>query len=123
MNSKNAMVKTVRRFLSVFILFLCAASVAFAQAGRGSISGLVSDPSGAIVSGAKVTLLNPATGVAQHTVTSQGGLYTFISLNPGTYVVTASQTGFENVARNNVPVTVDQVTTVNIALEVGSVNE
>jgi ABC-type oligopeptide transport system substrate-binding subunit len=83
MNSKNAMVKTVRRFLSVFILFLCAASVAFAQAGRGSISGLVSDPSGAIVSGAKVTLLNPATGVAQHTVTSPGGLYTFISLNPG----------------------------------------
>ena len=116
MNSKNAVAKTVRRFLSVFILFLCAASVAFAQAGRGSISGLVSDPSGAIVSGAKVTLLNPATGVAQHTVTSSAGLYTFISLNPGVYQVTASQTGFKNVAQDKVTVTVDQVTEVNITL-------
>lgn len=123
MNSKNAVAKTVRRFLSVFILFLCAASVAFAQAGRGSISGLVSDPSGAIVSGAKVTLLNPATGVAQHTVTSSAGLYTFISLNPGVYQVTASQTGFKNVAQDKVTVTVDQVTEVNITLLVGAISE
>jgi hypothetical protein len=123
MNSRNVMVKTVRNFLSVCILFLCASSVAFAQAGRGSISGLVSDPSGAIVSGAKVTALNHATGITQHTVTSDAGLYSFVSLNPGIYTVTASQKGFESVAQNNVLVTVDQVTTVNIALQVGSVAE
>jgi hypothetical protein len=123
MNSGNAMVKTARSFLSVCILFLCAGSVAFGQAGRGSISGLVSDPSGAIVNGAQVTALNSATGVALHTVTSEAGLYSFVSLTPGVYVVTASQKGFESVARNNVTVTVDQVATVNIALQVGSVNE
>ena len=61
MNSRNAMVKTVRNFLSVCILFLCAGSVALAQAGRGSISGLVTDPAGALIPGAKVVLLNPAT--------------------------------------------------------------
>ena len=44
-------------------------------------------------------------------------------MTPGTYQVTASQKGFERVAQNNVVVTVDQVTTVNIALRVGSVNE
>jgi hypothetical protein len=54
----------VRNFLSVCILCLCAGSVALAQAGRGSISGLVSDPSGAVVSGAQVTALSQATGVA-----------------------------------------------------------
>ena len=123
MNRRNAIVKTVRNFLSVCILFLCAGSVAFAQAGRGSISGLVSDPSGAVVNGAKVTALNHATGVELHTVTSAAGLYTFVSLNPGLYVVTASQKGFESVAQDNVMVTVDQVTTVNIALRVGSVTE
>ena len=123
MNSGNAIVKTVRNFLSVCILCLCAGSVALAQAGRGSISGLVSDPSGAVVSGAQVTALSQATGVAQHTVTSDAGLYSFVSLNPGIYVVTASQKGFETVAQHNVLVTVDQVTTANIALRVGNVAE
>src|SRR5580658_2533466 len=116
MNSRNAIVKAGRNFLSVCVLLLCAGSMAFAQAGRGSISGLVSDPSGAIVSGAKVTALDHATGVALHTVTNAAGLYSFVSLNPGTYVVTASQKGFESVAQKNVLVTVDQVSTVNITL-------
>ncbi len=123
MNSGNAMVETARNFLSVGIILLCASSVALAQAGRGSISGLVSDPAGALVQGAQVTLLNPATGVTQHTVTSGAGLYTFISLNPGVYKVTASQKGFKNIAQDKVTVTVDQVTEVNITLQVGAISE
>ncbi|MGB0050111.1 MAG: carboxypeptidase regulatory-like domain-containing protein, partial [Terriglobales bacterium] len=97
--------------------------MALAQAGRGSISGLVSDPSGAIVKGATVTALDHATGVSLKTVTSAGGLYTFISLTPGNYVVTASQKGFASVAQDNVLVTVDHVSTVNIALQVGTFTE
>jgi hypothetical protein len=50
-------------------------------------------------------------------------LYSFVSLSPGLYVVTASQKGFEGVAQDNVLVTVDQVANVNIALRVGSVSE
>ena len=115
--------KTVRNFLSVCILFLCASSVAFAQAGRGSVSGLVTDPAGAVIAGAKVTLLNRANGVEQHSVTNGQGLYTFISLNPGVYKVTASESGFESVAQDNVNVTVDQMSTVNIALRVGAVTD
>ena len=120
MNSRNAMVKTVRSFLSVSILCLCAASVALAQAGRGSISGLVSDPAGAVVPGAQVTLLNQPTGLTQHTVTTAAGLYSFISLNPGVYQVTAGPKGFASVARDKVTVSVDQVTEVNITLRVGA---
>jgi hypothetical protein len=123
MNRRDTLVKTTRNFLSAGILIVCAASVALAQAGRGSISGLVSDPAGALVSGAQVTLLNPATGVMQHTVTSSAGLYTFISLNPGVYNVTASQKGFKSLARDKVTVTVDQVTELNITLEVGAITE
>ncbi|MGA8502215.1 MAG: carboxypeptidase regulatory-like domain-containing protein [Candidatus Sulfotelmatobacter sp.] len=123
MNRRNALVKTAWKFLFAGILCLCAVSVALAQAGRGSVSGLVTDPAGAVVAGAKVVLLNQATGVAQHSVTSSGGLYTFISLNPGVYQVTASQKGFKNVAQDKVIVTVDQVTEVNITLQVGAISE
>jgi len=123
MNNRNTLVKTVRNFLSVSILLFCAASIALAQAGRGGISGLVTDPAGAVVAGAKVVLLNQATGVTQRTVTSSAGLYAFISLNPGTYQVTASQSGFKSVAQEKVGVTVDQVTEVNITLQVGAISE
>jgi hypothetical protein len=123
MKSSNAMVKTGRSLLAVCILFLCAGSVALAQAGRGSISGLVTDTGGAVISGAQVVLRNPATGGTQHTLTSSAGLYTFISLNPGVYQVTVSQTGFKSVAEDKITVTVDQVTEVNITLSVGAISE
>ncbi len=123
MNSRNATANNLRKFFSVCVLFLCATSLALAQAGRGSISGLVTDPGGALIQGAQVTLLNPSTGVKQHTVTSGAGLYTFISLNPGVYRVTASQPGFKSLAQEKVTVNVDQVTEVNITLQVGAATE
>ncbi|MGC1374075.1 MAG: carboxypeptidase-like regulatory domain-containing protein, partial [Candidatus Sulfotelmatobacter sp.] len=110
MKGRNAFIKKVGSFFCVCTLFLYAGSIALAQAGRGSISGLVTDPGGAVIPGAKVVLLNRATGVTQHTVTTGAGLYTFLSLNPGVYQVTASQTGFKKLTHDNVTVTVDQVT-------------
>jgi hypothetical protein len=123
MKIANASTTAVWRFLFVLILFLCASAAAIAQAGRGGVNGMVTDPSGAIVPGAKVTALNHATGVKLSTISTAAGLYTFVSLIPGDYEVTASLKGFESVAQDNVKVTVDQVSTVNIALRVGSVNE
>jgi len=123
MKNWKASATTMGCFLFACVVFLCAATAALAQAGRGSISGLVTDPTGAIVPGANVTATNHATGVALHSVTTSAGLYSFVALNPGVYEVTASLKGFESVARDNVSVTVDQVRTVNITLRVGSVNE
>lgn len=123
MNNRKARVETVRNFLSVCIVFLCAAGVALAQAGRGSISGTVTDPGGAVIQGAQVVLLNHANGLTQHTVTNAAGLYNFISLNPGVYQVTASQSGFANVAQDKVTVSVDQATEVNLSLRVGAATE
>ena len=114
---------TMRHFLFTCIVLSCTASSALAQAGRGSISGLVSDLTGAIVPGATITALSHATGVEQHSVTSAGGLYSFVSLNPGAYKVTVSLKGFQTAVQDNVQVTVDQVSTVNIVLGVGKVSE
>jgi hypothetical protein len=123
MKSRNSVVKIALNFISVFVLLLCAGSTALAQAGRGSISGLVTDSGGALVPGVQVVLLNRATGVKQHTITTSAGLYTFISLNPGVYQVTASQRGFKTEAQDNVTVTVDQGTEVNMTLSVGAITE
>ncbi|MGB6692014.1 MAG: carboxypeptidase regulatory-like domain-containing protein [Terracidiphilus sp.] len=123
MKTWNSGANLIRNFISVWVFLLCVTTAAFAQAGRGGISGLVTDPSGAAVAAARVNLLNHATGVAQSTVTTGAGLYSFVSLAPGSYVVTASAKGFESVARDNVGVNVDQVSEINIALRVGNVSE
>jgi len=77
------------------MLLLSAGNCILGQAGRGGISGTITDPSGALVPGAKVTALDHATGITQSTVSTAAGLYSFVSLNPGDYEVKASRTGFE----------------------------
>jgi Carboxypeptidase regulatory-like domain len=113
----------IRKSFCICLLFLTAGAAALAQAGRGGLSGLVSDPTGAVIPGAKVTLLNKATGATQSTVTTAAGLYSFVSLAPGVYQVTATQQGFETAVRTHIEVTVDQVATVNISLSIGSVSQ
>jgi Carboxypeptidase regulatory-like domain len=109
------------RLLSILALSMAAS--AFGQAGRGAVSGLVTDPSGALVPGAKITLSNNATGVAQTTTTTAGGLYSFVSLAPGSYSVTATLSGFQTLEQDHVLVTVDQTTSLNLTLRVGSINQ
>jgi Carboxypeptidase regulatory-like domain len=123
MNSRHFRTGAVQSVFSTLFLVLLMGMTAFGQAGRGSVSGTVTDQASAVVSGAQVTLLNPATGVALHTTSNSAGLYTFISLNPGTYQVTASEKGFVTVTQDKVVVNVDEVTTANIALRVGAQTE
>jgi hypothetical protein len=112
-------------FLASITVFVLTgfASVAFAQAGRGSISGLVTDQSGAIIPGAKVMAESQATGLKLSTVSSDAGLYTFVSLAPGVYRVTATASGFDTLVMNNIRVSVDQATNANLSLRIGSVSE
>ena len=70
-----------------------------------------------------MTATETATGAKLTATTTAGGIYSFVSLSPGNYEVSASQTGFETTVRKGVIVTVDQSTTVNISMKVGSVSE
>src|SRR5437764_7424754 len=113
-------------FLAAIILCLLPFSLTsfvFAQAGRGAISGSVTDASGAIIPGAAVTATDTATGSKLTATTTAAGIYSFVSLPPGAYEVSASQKGFETTLRKGVIVTVDQSTTVNLSMKVGSVSE
>jgi len=111
------------RSLFLICLLIGFASIAFAQAGRGSISGLVTDTSGAIIPGAKVVAQSQATDLKLSTMSTASGLYSFVSLAPGEYQVTASAKGFETLIEKNITVSVDQVSTINLTLKVGSVSE
>ena len=115
--------KSLFRLLCPLFLLVIASTVVLAQAGRGSISGLVADSTGAIIPGAKVTATNRGTGVHISTVSSSAGLYSFVSLSPGDYEISVSAKGFDTAVNKNVHVSVDHSTTLNMALNVGSVNE
>ncbi len=111
------------RIFLLLSLLLSLSAIAFAQAGRGAISGLIIDPSGAIIPGARVTALNQATGVRVAAQSSAAGLYSFVSLSPGQYEVSVTASGFATAVHKNIAVTVDQVSSVNIVLSVGGVSE
>jgi hypothetical protein len=91
-------IRNVTRRLALFlvtVLALTAFSVsAFAQAETGQISGTVTDSSGAVVSGAKVTALFVDTNTKRETATNQNGAYVLTSLQPGKWEVSAAATGF-----------------------------
>jgi hypothetical protein len=104
-------------------LTLAAAATACAQAGRGGISGLVTDTSGAVIPGVSVQARNLATGAVFQTVTTHSGLYSFVALAPANYQVSVSHPGFETSIHKNVIVTVDQTIVVNIRLHPGALTQ
>src|SRR5580704_15695722 len=122
-------IKKIRRalfsqvILGLGALIFCATPLLTAQAGRGAISGLVTDTSGAIIPGAAVIATGEGTGTKLTADTSAAGSYSFVSLAPGKYDVSATQRGFETTIHKGVVVDLDQATTVNLNLKVGSVSE
>lgn len=85
----------------------------------GDVTGIISDPSGAVVPSATVTLKNTGTGQTQTATTNSSGVYRFSLLPPGQYTVTANAAGFQN-AERAVTVSVGQATTLNLQLPVGT---
>ncbi len=100
-----------------------AASLLAQVAGRGSLSGLVTDSSGAAIAGAAVKLTNIDTGVVVSGRTSAGGLYSFLSLVPGNYQLKVEQSGFKTSVQNKITVAVDAEQRVNMSLQVGGVSQ
>ena len=100
---------------------LCALPL-LAQIEVGRVTGTVTDQSGAVVNGAKVTLTNNDTGVVATKMTADG-IYAFTAVQPGTYTLKIENTGFSTHITNNVIVHVQQVDTVDAQLTPGKVTE
>jgi Carboxypeptidase regulatory-like domain len=108
--------------LSTLILLLTSQS-AFAQVDEGSISGLVQDPTGAVVPNAQVTLLNTDQGITLTTTTNSGGAYTFSPVRIGHYSVSVSAPGFATTNQQNLQVTVGLALQANVQLKTGANSE
>jgi hypothetical protein len=121
MNTLNTVKKCLQRILWIAFFVLIAKCSAFAQAGNGGINGMVTDTSGAVIPGTVVHVQNNSTGVVLSKATNKVGVYSFSSLPPASYQVTFTQKGFDTSVHNDVVVTVDQVTTVNASLQIGTV--
>jgi hypothetical protein len=110
------------------ICLAAALSVAWAgpvlaQTIRGSVTGTVTDSTGAAVPGVTVTVTNTATGLSDSAVTNHEGSYTFPLLSPGSYDLVVEQSGFKKYRRGGIVVQIAQTTRVDIPLQVGDVAE
>jgi hypothetical protein len=91
--------------IAVFcFLVLSLSSFALAQGGAGQVGGIVQDTSKALIPGATITLLNTDTGIVTTQLTNESGAYSFLSVPPGTYMVSGSLPGFKTSVTNNVQV-------------------
>ncbi len=106
---------------ATFALVLSAMLIA--QSGRGVITGVVRDTSGAVVPGAEVNIVNKDTGVSTTSLTTDAGVYRVPYLPPGKYMVKASLPAFKTAVADNVEVLVAQTVTVDFNLEVGEVSQ
>jgi hypothetical protein len=107
---------------ALFIGLLLAVS-AFAQRDLGTIAGTVTDPSGAAVPSAKITITEVATNLSYTVVSNSVGEYVRPALKPGIYTITATAQGFRRVAQENVVVTAGDRIGVPLVLAVGNVSE
>jgi hypothetical protein len=107
-----------------FALFLLSTSLILAQTSTGSITGVVSDSSGAVVPGATVRLIGTDTGdLARELTTAGDGSFSAPLLRPSTYTVEVSATGFKRLVRSGIVLRVDDTLTLRLTLEPGTVTD
>ena len=107
--------------VSAGLLLSLSGAPAWAQSSSaGTVSGLVTDQSNAVVVGAEVTLIDTATNTSKTITTNETGRYIFVNLAPGVYDITVSRAGFKLAKFPKQTVSVGVVLTVNATLEVGS---
>lgn len=107
--------KGIYTFLLVCFLSLTAT---FAQTSKGFLVGNVADPNGATIPSANITITNTATGAVRTTVSQSNGSYRFDAIDPGTYNLTISATGFADSRSENIVVASAQTAEVNLQLSV-----
>src|SRR5262249_42635936 len=115
--------KTFTLSLEALCLSLALAICAWAQTANSRISGTVADATGAVVSGARVTAKNEATGVTYTQATTSAGLYAFPSLPVGRYTITIEMNGFKTTNQVGMVLQVDTPLVVDVTLEVGQASE
>src|SRR5262245_39035693 len=112
-----------KRSLSAVACLLLFALVGFAQTDRGTLTGTVSDATGAVIPGVSIEAKNVQTGAVYQAGSSETGNYTLAQLPAGTYELTATIPGFRRFVRTGLIVSVATVLRIDVALQVGANDE
>lgn len=110
----------MKKALHLFLVLFIASPGLFAQRTAASLSGTVTDPSGAVVPGATVTVINSSTGATATAKSNASGFYIMPNLDPGTYRLRVENTGFQRYIQNGILLQVNRATNVNARLKLGS---
>src|SRR5262252_8438849 len=110
-------------FLSLFFALHLLPTTALAQTGAASLTGIVSDQSGAKVPGAPVTATNQATNVAYIAVSNEAGNYSITSVPVGKYVLKAELSGFKTATTNPITVEAKAIVRMDFTLQLGAIEE
>jgi hypothetical protein len=108
---------------ALFIVLMGLSANGFGQQGQASISGNVEDNSGALLAGARITLINKDTAVVTKTTSTDAGRYTFLYVPVGTYNLQAEKEGFRTEVKTGLILTAEQQAAANFTLRVGQVSE
>ncbi|HXH50120.1 MAG TPA: carboxypeptidase-like regulatory domain-containing protein, partial [Terriglobia bacterium] len=111
------------RVLLTFAVLALLAVPLRAQLYSGSITGVVSDPTGAVIPGAKVTLTDVSKGYAFTATSDSVGRYILRNLPPSTYQLRVEATGFKTSTRTGIALDVNQNATVNVSMELGTTTQ
>jgi len=115
--------KAYRRICGTFFLISLVATAAFDQTSTGEVNGTITDPTGAPVRGATVTLVNQDTRIETETTSNEDGYYRFVNVKPGNFTVSVEVSGFKRSITQAFILGVSESSTQNIALQLGSVAE
>jgi hypothetical protein len=117
-------IRSVKWALVLLLVVCVGGSVpAWAQStSTGTVAGSVTDPTGALVAGAAVTLTDIATNTPHTTTTNASGRYIYVDVNPGIYSIAVSKAGFATTKTDNQEVKVGASLTLNLSLQVGGTN-
>jgi outer membrane receptor protein involved in Fe transport len=108
---------------SFYLCITCFLLHAQSEVGTTALNGTVTDPSGAVVSDAKVALRNTDTGFVRQTTTTSAGFYSLTGLPVGEYEIKVSASGFKTAEKSAVNLTVGRVSTFDISLDIGTSSE
>ena len=114
--------KTLRRFLAAFLLLLIPVWL-MAQSEKAQLTGVITDSSGAVTPGVRVTVTNTANGEKRSVTADDSGFYTVPLLEPGKYEVSTAMEGFRSVTRSGIELHVNQTLRADFQIELGSVSE
>lgn len=124
MNRVHFAVGRVSRLTLVSLaMWFLLASLAIAQTSRGTLTGTVTDSTGAVVNNAAVTITQQGTNVTRSTTTNSAGIYRFDAVDLGTYVVAAQATGFSTEKKTGVEIEAARTVNVDFSLKVGATQE